>query len=167
MHLRRDTLLAAVLLALVAGTAQTCPRHTTRTAAAVTPPASHATVVAWKPRAWTPLALSAKQAQGMRVAIDPVDGTMSMPAADDATQWVVIDDGTPIPMRTRANGSRFAMLDDRFAEYSMATSGPDGKPSWTCVHGPQGAEQFMRKPTVPSKAATLAVPAPGTVWEVK
>lgn len=167
MHLRADHLLAAVLLALVAGTAQACPNHSAKSAAVITPPASHATVVAWKPRPWTPLTPGAKQAQGMRVAIDPIDGTMSMPAADDAMQSVVIDDGAPAPVRTRANGSRFATLDDRFAEFTMATLGPDGKPSWTCVHGSHGAEQFMKKPVVGSRAATLAAPAPGTVWEVK
>jgi len=167
MQLRRDTLLAVVSLALAAGAAQACPKHSTKTAAAVTPPASRATVVAWKPRVWTPVAPNATQAQGLRVAIDPVDGTMGMPSADEMSQQVVITDDTPVSTFRRANGSVFATLDERFAEFAVVTLGPDGKPAWTCVHGTRGAEQFMVKPFVAPRATATAAPAPGTVWEEK
>ena len=42
----------------------------------------------------------------------------------------------------------------------------NGKPVWTCVHGTQGAAQFMKKPAVPALNPNRA-PAPGTVWEEK
>jgi len=167
MQLRPPILLAAVLLAFVAGSAQAHPDGSSTISAAVPPPASRAALLAWKPRAWTPVGATATRAAGMRVAIDPIDGTLSMPAADDATQLVVIDDGAPIPVRLRANGSRFAILDDRFAEFSVVTLGPDGKPSWSCVHGPQGAAQFHRQPHTAPVPVTSRTPAAGTVWEDK
>jgi hypothetical protein len=60
------------------------------------------------------------------------------------------------------DGSVRATLDDRWADFAVVKLGTDGKPQWTCVHGPQGAAQFLR-----SAIATAPVPTPGTVWEVK
>ena len=170
MSIRHYLFLAAGLMALVAGAAQACPNHSTshgsKSAVVLTPPASHAAVVAWKSRAWAPTMLTPAQAQGLRVAIDPVDGTMSMPAADELQQRIVIDENTPVDMLRRSNGSLRATLDDRFAEFAVVTLGVDGKPSWTCVHGTQGAERFMKQPAPAAVSATRA-PSPGTVWEVR
>src|SRR5437660_11713570 len=55
-------------------------------------------VVAWKPRAWSPPATAAA---GLRVAIDPVDGTRSLPAAP-ATSFAK---PRSLPMLLRADGS--------------------------------------------------------------
>ncbi len=165
MILRREILAAAVLMASVAGAAQACPNHSVKTAAVITPPASHATVVAWKPRAWAPAADHASLAQGMRVAIDPIDGTMSMPGPDTFTNESRIEDDAPVATFRRDNGSTRATLDERFAEFAVVSLGTDGKPSWTCVHGPQGAAQFMKNGAKP--AVTMPVPPPGLQWEVK
>ena len=165
MILRREILAAAVLTALIAGAAQACPNHSVKTAAVITPPASHATVVAWKPRAWAPTAANASLAQGLRVAIDPVDGTMSMPGPDAFTNDVRIEDDAPVATFRRDNGSTRATLDARFEEFAVVSLGTDGKPSWTCVRGPQGAAQFMKNGAKP--AAKSAAPPPGLQWEVK
>lgn len=157
----RDSLLALTFLALSAGSAAACSQHSTKTAAVLTPPASHAAIVAWKPRAWSPAALPAAAAKGLRVAIDPVDGAMGMPAADELGANSVIENDAPVEVVRRDNGSVRATLDERFAEFAVVTLGADGKPAWTCVHGTQGAAKFMQKPVV------NRAPAAGTVWEDK
>ncbi len=158
--------LAIGLMALAAASAQAGPNHTTPTATLLTPPASHTAVVAWKPRAWSPSARNLAMSQGLRVAIDPVDGTLSMPTADQMQQDIVLESNAPVSRFRRADGSVRAMLDDRFAEFAVVQMGADGKPTWTCVHGTRGAAQFMKHPTVPAVRAAVA-PAPGTEWEMK
>jgi len=158
----RYTLRAAILTTLIVTTAQACPNRAadhSRTAISPTPPASHASIVAWKPRAWTPSA----RANGLVISIDPVDGAMGMPAADELGSYARIGDDTPVATFRRANGSVRATLDDRFADFAVVKLGANGKPMWTCVHGANGAAQFMNHPVVNSNPA----PPPGTVWEEK
>lgn len=154
----RYTVRAAVLMTLTAATVQACPNHA-RSAVSPTPPPSHASVVAWKPRAWTPGA----PAKGLVVSIDPVDGALGMPAPGELGPFARIGDDAPVATFRRADGSVRATLDDRFAEFAVVHLGPDGKPVWTCVHGTKGAAEFMKHPVVNSNPA----PAPGTVWEEK
>jgi hypothetical protein len=158
MHLRRIVLLGAGLAAFAAVSARACPDPTANAAvSAARRPASARALLAWKPRAWAPVA-----ANGLRVQIDPVDGAYSMPAPDATPQVVVTpDDEAPQPVLRRADGSMRATLDDRFADYAVVTLGADGKPRWTCVHGSREASRFMRAPT------PAMPPAPGTVWEDK
>ena len=162
----RYPLLASGLLVLIAGAAIACPNHSVKTAAVLSPPASHAALVAWKPRVWTPAALPAAARQGLVVSIDPVDGTMGMPAAGELGDNSVIENEAPVETLRRGNGSVRATLDERFAEFAVVTRDANGKPVWTCVHGTQGAAQFMKKPAVPALNSNRA-PAPGTVWEEK
>jgi hypothetical protein len=148
-------------MALTAATAQACPNHAadhSRTALTLTPPPSHASVVAWKPRAWTPAA----PANGLVISIDPVDGAMGMPPANELPVRAHRDDA-PVATFRRANGSVRATLDDRYANFAVVRMGADGKPVWTCVQGAEGAAQFMKHPVVKSSPA----PTPGTAWEVK
>ncbi len=159
----RNLLLVTGLLALAAASAQACPNHTTNTSAVLTPPPSHAAVVAWKPRAWSPPAQNVSTAQGLRVAIDPVDGTLSMPTPDQLNSDIIIQNEAPVSTLRRADGSVRAALDDRFAEFAVVEIGADGKPKWTCVHGTSGAAQFMKHPAVPAAGAA----ASGTQWVVK
>ncbi len=163
MHLSRNILLAAALTALAAGSAFACPHRSTRAAGRDSrsalssvpqrvPDARAAALVAWRPRAWTLAAPS--QAQGMRVAIDPVDGAMGMPSPDQlAQEQLVVGDDSPVSVERAANGAITAHLDDRWAEFAVATVGPDGKPGWTCVDGRLGAVRFMRKPVLPAGPA--------------
>jgi hypothetical protein len=156
----RDSVQTAIVLALAAGTALACPNHTAaRSTAVLTLPPSHAAVVAWKPRAWTPAAAT----PGFVVSIDPVDGALGMPAANEFGPYAPIGDEAPVATYRRADGSVRAALDDRFAEFAVVTLGADGKPAWTCVHGTNGAAQFMKRPVVNSNPAQT----PGTVWEEK
>lgn len=169
MHLRRHFILGAALVAVAAGSVQACPHHTTKTAmaGAIQPAMSvrTAALVAWKPRPWAPATSAAPGTQGLRVAIDPVDGAMGMPAADELRQQLVIGDGTnapdetPVQVDRAPDGTLTAHLDERWADFAVATIGPNGKPAWTCVHGPQGAAQFMKHPVAP-------IP-PAPVWEDK
>ena len=112
-----------------------------------------AALVAWKPRAWAPGPASTRQAQGLRVAIDPVDGTMGMPVGELQSQLLIGDDA-PVQIDRAADGTLTAHLDERWAEFAMATIGPDGKPGWTCVAGKKGVAQFMKQPLVPVNPAT-------------
>jgi hypothetical protein len=158
----RYTLRAAVLMALTAATVHACPKPAadhSKSAMLLTPPPSRLSIVAWKPRAWSPVAL----ANGLVISIDPVDGARGMPAADELGPFARVGDDAPLATFRRADGSVRATLDDRFAEFAVVKLGADGKPSWTCVHGTQGAAEFMKHPVVKSNPA----PAPGTVWEVK
>ncbi|HEY6195215.1 MAG TPA: hypothetical protein VI504_09255 [Candidatus Eisenbacteria bacterium] len=159
MHLSRNILLAAALTALAAGSAFACPHHgpratglDSRSVLSSVPQrvsnARAAALVAWKPRAWTLVAPS--QAQGMRVAIDPVDGAMGMPSPDQLSQeQLVIGDDAPVSVERSANGTITAHLDDRWADFAVATIGSDGKPGWTCVPGRKAAVKFMQNPVPP------------------
>jgi hypothetical protein len=169
MHLRRHFILGAALVAIAAGSVQACPNHATKTAMAGATEramsARTAALVAWRPRAWVPATFAAAGTQGLRVAIDPVDGAMGMPAADELKQQLVIGDGTNAPDETpvrvdRApDGTLTAHLDERWADFAVASVGANGKPTWTCVHGTQGAAQFMKHPVAPVATAP--------VWEDK
>src|SRR5712691_10443513 len=97
MHLRRHIMLGVALTAFAAGSVQACPKpDATKTALLAAPPSVSstraATLVAWKPRAWAPATPAPVRAQGLRVAIDPVDGTLGMPSADELSQQVMVGD---------------------------------------------------------------------------
>ena len=158
----RYTLRAIVLAALTVATVHACPKPTTlhaRTAMSLTPPPSHAAVVAWKTRPWTFVAPT----QGLVVSIDPVDGVMGMPASGELDALARVGDDEPVATYRRANGSVRAMLDDRFADFAVVQIGSDGKPAWTCVHGSKAAAQFMTHPVAKSRPAPERAP----VWEDK
>jgi hypothetical protein len=169
MQLRRPIILCAALLAITLGSAQACPNHATKAATAVAPrgatSARSAALVAWRPRPWAPATLAAPPAQGLRIAIDPVDGARGMPAAGELPSQVVIGDGTwatdetPLQIDRAADGTLTAHLDERWADFAVATVGAGGKPTWSCVHGPNGAAQFLKHPVA-------SVPQ-APVWEDK
>ena len=141
MLLRPHILMAGGLLALSASAATACPNFHRLASPAASP--------------------------GLRVAIDPVDGSLGMPLAEEFSQEIVIESEAPVSIFRRADGSVRAQLDERFAEFAVATLGADGKPGWTCVKGLRGASQFMKSPAVPATVAAPVAPAPGTVWEEK
>lgn len=171
----RPFILAVLMLASFTLVAQSCPSSS----ACGTKPATRSTVAVKKsvprraaassavpsapvakPVPAAPNAIAAPSA-GMRVSIDPVDGGLGMPSPDLTTELVRVDEGAPIVVQIRPNGSRRAILDDRFAEFAVATLGPDGKPAWTCVTGVQGAARFLSAPVLPLKPL---VPMPATQW---
>jgi len=162
MQLRRDISILAFALTCIAGSVWACPEAPAVSAASASS-TSRTALLSWKPRAWAPPARGTALANGLRVAIDPVDGAMGMPSADELPVGDVrIGDDAPLEVLRRENGSVRATLDDRWADFAVVKLGADGKAKWTCVHGPQGAAQFLRSAT-----ATAPVPSPGTVWEDK
>ena len=105
-------------------------------------------MLAWKPRAWLRHDRKAMWDNGLRVSIDPVDGTFGMPVAGELGQQLVIGDDVPVQIDRAPDGTITAHLDERWAEFAVASIGPGGKPGWTCVHGPQGAARFLGKPVI-------------------
>ena len=159
MHLRRFILLGAGLAAIAVGSAQARPDDAKTAVSTAQRPASARALLAWKPRAWAPVAANA--ASGLQVQIDPVDGAYSMPAPGQTRFIAVPADDQPIAVTRRMDGSVRAALDERFADFAVVTVGADGKPRWTCVHGSTQAGQFLHAP------APAQAPAPGTVWVEK
>jgi hypothetical protein len=161
----RDLLRALLLTGVVAGAAQACPDHAgDKAAARVSRSPSHAALVAWKPRAWAPPAQVLPAASvGMRVARDPVDGTLTMPGPDEVglEMQARIGERRPVAMTRRANGAIRAQLDESFHEYAVVRIGADGRPHWTCVSGPAEAERALKAPPA------TRTPATGTKWEDK
>jgi hypothetical protein len=159
MLLRRHFLLAAALLTLVAASAQAGDRPSAAGSATALKAGARnprrAALLAWKPRAWTPPATNSLRSNGLRVSIDPIDGTMGMPAADELAQQLVIGDDVPVQIDHAPDGTITAHLDDRWADFAVATIGPGGKPGWTCVQGRRGAAQFLKRPVVPVIPAAL------------
>lgn len=163
MHLRRVLIVSVCLSAFAVTAARACPDHAAKASAQLKPgTASAAALVAWKPRAWTP---PASAAAGLRVAIDPVDGTLSMPAPDELSASAGMSDEElrPVSLIRRANGATRAQLDERWESHAVASIGPDGKLRWTCVDGKKSADRFLRNPVVPAPAPVSAAP----VWEEK
>ena len=162
----RDLLRAVLLTGVVAGAAQACPDHAgDKAAARVARTPNQAALVAWKPRAWAPPTAALPAASfGMRVARDPVDGTLTMPGPDEIglEAQATFGERRPVAMTRRANGAVRAQLDESFHEYAVVRIGPDGKPFWTCVSGPDEAGRFVKAPGTPART-----PATGTKWEDK
>ncbi len=163
MQFRRDIILAAALAAmhgvtlaaLAAGSVQAAPDSSSSAAAMTAPLAAHASaLVAWKPRAWQAPGAGALTAAGLRVAIDPVDGTLGMPMAGALSPESFVADDAPVKLTLRANGSGRAELDERWADFAVVQLDSHGLPVWTCVHGSSGAARFME---------LALVPCPGTV----
>ena len=166
MHLRQ-IILGAGLAALAVGSAQACPDHAAKTAVITSPHrVAASTLVAWKPRAWSPVSGSTVASQGLRVSIDPVDGAMGMPAVDETPQVMVPGEDAPVSVTRRGDGSVRAALDERFADFAVVSMGADGKPHWTCVHGSAEAAKFVSTPK-PASLQPAMPPAPDTVWEEK
>lgn len=150
MRMPWPLLFGACVAATAVTDARACSDQPASKAAAVAPRVtSAASLLSWKPRAWAPAGRTAAPTfQGLRVSIDPVDGAMGMPPVDELASSAVISDEAPVLITRRANGGFRAQLDDRFAEFAVVSIGADGKPHWTCVHGPAQATRFIRTPAV-------------------
>lgn len=128
---RRHFTLAALVTVLAVPAAWACPNSTAAAAAPRVHPRA-ASLVAWKPTAWQPASAVRAASAGMVVERDPVTGELRMPETPLFTDKVTIgDDPRPIAIEHFADGRMTATLDERFAEFSVVTLGPDGKPRWT------------------------------------
>ena len=110
MSFRRHLQRLASLALLLAGTAQGRSIALPAIAMPGPWPGRAPAVVAWRPRAWRPAVGTGSRAQ---IAIDPIDGAISMPAASSPANLP----GAPgaLPMTLRPDGSRRVQLDDRLA----------------------------------------------------
>ncbi len=153
MRFRRGIALAAPLVAtlgvsLAAGSVRAAPSPASSVAAAAHAARASA-LVAWKPRSWqAPFAVPVTAA-GLRVAIDPVDGTLGMPAAGLVPPGSTVADDAPVELTLRPDGSGRAALDDRWADFAVVSFNAHGLPVWTCVQGSRGAARFMQRALAP------------------
>ena len=120
------------------------------------------TLPTWKPRAWQPPRCPSALQSGLRVAIDPVDGALSMPLDDGLAAHTDLElERAPLRTILHSDGSVQVVLDDRYLEYAVVRRGEGGRPAWTCVQGPAGLLQFMHG----SASALVAPLAPLVQWE--
>ncbi len=112
-------------------------------AAPATPPARTTTVVPWHPHAWHPPA-----------AVTPAAGIRLEPEAAAPSQGIDLQGMAAarrqalasVAVRTRRDGSRYAVLGGAVRSYTVATIGPDGKLTQTCVHSEDKAKQLVAAP---------------------
>lgn len=141
-------ILAACLSAAAAhaGSGAVATSHAAPSALAARPFIPHR-VITWKPMAWRPLASPVSSAQGLRVAIDPITGALTMPVDDGLASQVRVDgERPPLQSVLHADGTVQVILDDRYMEFAVASIGPAGLPVWNCVEGPSGARKFLQNP---------------------
>lgn len=150
------TFMVAVAVAPVFADSTTSPT--------VTLPPSAARVLSWKPKPWLPPYALLQARAGMRVSVDPVTGLFEMPTDTALEELARVGIDAPVRVDLRADGSRRAHLDDRFAEFAVIRLGADGRPRWTCVHSKSEAEAFVKSGREP---VSVPLPLPGTTWEVK
>ena len=95
------------------------------------------------PGAWRPLAATTPTTPGMRLEPDTgetVDPATLSPLGAQRTAHPLAD----IPVQTRADGSKFAVLGGRLRSYSIVSIAPDGKLISDCVHSEQEAIELVR-----------------------
>ena len=95
------------------------------------------------PRAWQPLITTAPRTPGMRLEPDTgetVDPATLSPLGAQRTTHPLAD----VPVQTRADGSRFAVLGGRLRSYSVVSIAPDGKLIPDCVNSEQEAIDLVR-----------------------
>jgi len=159
MHRRYHAALWAASFALMTVVAQASPSQaggdaTLAPSRAQTP----AVIVPFKPHPWRP-AVVVSGPNGLWISRDPVDGAPMAPPA--AGGWLArpgvarIGDETPLRLERWPDGTINALLDDRWANFAVATRGADGRAAWTCVPGTWGVEQFMMKPVVVAAPPTV------------
>ena len=129
-------------------------------AAAVSPSAPSSILplpYGWRPLPWAPPSpAAARLASGLRVAIDPVTGTLGSPTPE--TRVLAIEsDVVPIRVDVRPDGSQRSFVDDRMMEYTVVDFSA-GLPRWSCLSSKAAAD------TVVLRGRDVRMPAPGTKW---
>jgi len=107
-------------------------------------PASAALLRAWHPRAWRLPA--SPVAAGMRAAIDPVTGELTMPAADDPVFAGARAPRGTFLLETRADGSRRVLLNGAIRAYSIARIDAEGGLSLDCAHSARDVRALLAAP---------------------
>lgn len=153
----------ALLLTLLVGAGVPCTTTPAPAEPASARPSTRTrALLAWRPRAWVPPVSSEREAEGLRIAIDPVDGAFGMPEPEALAPGSRIADDAPVRMTWRPNGSGRAQLDERFADFAVASVGASGAPRWTCVHGRRHAAGFVAR-----AQTSCPEPSPAAPWAEK
>jgi hypothetical protein len=161
MHPRTRIALVAAALALIAGGAQAGSNTPTTPSGtpAPAPIAVPSSLSLWMPPLWAP-SFAAPAAGGLWVSRDPVDGTLGMPSLRELAgmpgRASLVPEETPVRVEIRADGTLIALLDDRWADFAVASLGASGAPAWTCVAGRQGVAQFLARPVIVVAPPTVA-----------
>jgi hypothetical protein len=99
---------------------------------------------------------------GMVVGLDPETGTWGAPTPEQlrelaekrrlegAEQHRVAKPDGPLPEVHHPDGHVSVDLNEQFQEFTTVRIGPDGKPVFTCVHGPEDAERAIVEPAAPA-----------------
>ncbi len=94
----------------------------------------------WRPRAWHPPARPASAVPGLRV--EPEDGGATPSSADlEALGAARRQALANVPVVTRADGSRYAVIGGLVRAYTVVHVGADGRLVQECVHSEEQARQ--------------------------
>lgn len=99
---------------------------------------------------------------GMVIGKDPETGTWGPPTAEQlrelaelrklsaADRRAIAKPDGPLPEVRHPDGHVSVELDGQFQEFTTVRLGPDGKPVYTCVRGPENAERALSEPAAPA-----------------
>ena len=148
-HKISATLLCLASVALLLATAPSA--YAAGRAARSTPAGTPATA------SCTVLALPAASA-GLRIQIDPLTGTLSMPEAIEPAPAgnSLLPPRESMPVQVLPNGTLTVRLDDRFMEYAVIRLGVAGAPQFECVQGRDAAGRLLFVPGIVASPAPAA-----------
>jgi len=110
------------------------------------------THTSWRrPPAWRPPASMLALRAGMR--IEPETGAQQTPITELQAMGAARREAlSRVPIVTRADGSRYAVLGGLIRAYTVVTVGPDGKLVQECVHSEEAARARVNEAaTAPAK----------------
>lgn len=106
--------------------------------------APHSPVISWRPQAWHPPVAAMPAAAGLR--FEP-DNAAAAPISDlDAQAAARRQALANVPVRTRRDGSRYAVIGGLIRSYTVASIGSDGRLVEDCVHSEAQALQIIAAP---------------------
>jgi hypothetical protein len=125
-------------------------------------PAPMIPLVPAAPGRTTPSAAASPAAAGMVVGLDPETGTWGPPTPEQLRELAelrTLSEGDarrvakpegPLPEVRHPDGHVSVELDGQFQEFTTVRIGPDGKPVFTCAHGPDEAARAIEAPAAPA-----------------
>ncbi|HET9250707.1 MAG TPA: hypothetical protein VFP58_01150 [Candidatus Eisenbacteria bacterium] len=114
------------------------------------------------PRSSADTRSEAPAAAGMVVGLDPETGMWGAPTHEQLRELAEIRSRTEgdahrvakpggwLPEVRHPDGHVSVDLNGQFQEFTTVRVGPDGKPVFTCVHGPEDAERVAKEPAPPA-----------------
>jgi hypothetical protein len=109
-----------------------------------------------------PVAGATPALAGMVVGLDPETGTWGPPSPEQLRELAelrklsegdarrVAKPEGPLPEVRHPDGHVSVELDGQFQEFTTVRIGPDGKPVFTCAHGPEEAARAIEAPAAPA-----------------